>query len=369
MLLNIAAAIALCLAYLSNYINPSRIWMFAFFGLVYPLLLLINIVFVLFWWWRRNKYALLSFAVILIGIAFIGRYFQVHFGRDQQNTANRIKVLSYNVRLFNYFEWDRNKAVRDSIFSFIKGQNPGIVCLQEFYTRNNPESLSEKKVKSRLNHVPYSHIEYTYRSGNNTTNFGIAIFSKYPIVNRGSINFKNSLNACIYSDILVKGDTFRIYNLHLQSIRFKKNNLELIDSLRHINNIEMSEVKDFSLRLKQAYIERGKQTSLVAEHIKKSPYPVIICGDFNDTPISYAYHKLLGDNNDAYREAGGGLGSTYRGKMPNYRIDYIFHSPAFKAYDYNTRKVAFSDHFPVSCEFIYTPLKKANPKNQRSPRK
>jgi endonuclease/exonuclease/phosphatase family metal-dependent hydrolase len=223
--------------------------------------------------------------------------------------------------------------------------------MQDFFTKN-AQGLSEKFIRTSLSAMPYSHISYTYsfRSG---SDYGIATFSKYPIVNKGKIKFDKSFNSCIYSDILIDVDTIRVYNVHLQSIRLRKDNYGIIDSIFKLNTNRLDDVKDISVRLRDAYVIRARQVDELKSHMALSPYPVILCGDFNDTPVSYTYHQLLGDKKDAYRESGGGPGNTYRGKLPSYRIDYIFHDDSFVSGNYKTSKLNLSDHFPVSCVLKY----------------
>jgi endonuclease/exonuclease/phosphatase family metal-dependent hydrolase len=350
--LNILAVLALCLSYLSNYINPARIWGVAFFGLGYPFLLIINLGFLIYWWWRKNRYALISLFFILIGIGNIGRYFQLNRSMKNNLTDDNLKILTYNVRIFNYFKWENNSSACDSIISFVNRENPDVVCFQEFYTRKDINELTEESIKLKLSSYKYAHIGYTKKFNSKNSLFGIATFSKYPIINKDRLVFSNSVNACIYSDIVVGEDTFRIYNLHLQSINLKKENYALMDSIFYINSKKIDEVKDVTSRLKKAYISRSKQTNIVENHMKESPYPVIMCGDFNDTPVSYTYQKLLGEKSDAYRESGRGFGNTYRGKLPSFRIDYIFYTNHFTSFDYQTFKIKLSDHYPVGTSLV-----------------
>lgn len=350
--LNILAVLALCLSYLSNYINPARIWGVAFFGLVYPFLFFINIGFIIYWWWRKKKYALISLLFILIGIGNISRYIQLNRSTKNNPTDIFLKVLTYNVRIFNYFKWENNSSACDSIISFVNRENPDIVCFQEFYTRKDVNELTEKSIKSKLDAYKYSHIGYIKRFNSGKSLFGIATFSKYPIINKNRLVFSNSVNTCIYSDIVVEKDTFRIYNIHLQSIKLKKENYALMDSIFHINSKKINAVKDVTSRLKKAYISRSEQTNTIVNHMNKSPHPVILCGDFNDTPVSYTYQKLLGEKSDAYRESGRGFGNTYRGKLPSFRIDYIFFSNYFTSFDYRTYKMKLSDHYPIGTSLV-----------------
>ncbi len=346
-LINLIAAFGLCCAYLSNIVDPAKLWQFSFFGLAYPFLFLANIVFIVFWWWRKKRIALLSFFCIIIGFGNIGRYFQVRVPAKEIQTENSIKVLSYNVRVFNHFEWEEGISVRDSILEYMYNEDAGIVCMQEFLTRTNRPVQSEIHVKEKLSNTPYAHINYTIMSNQGATQFGLATFSKYPIVRRGVIIFENSPNSCIYTDIKKESDTVRIYNIHLQSIKLNNYDYGLMDSLFSFNSDRLDEMKAISTSLKEAFIKRSKQVRSIIQHMKESPYSIILCGDFNDTPVSYSYHQLLGDRKDAYREAGSGLSRTYRGKLPSYRIDYIFYSGNVSAITYKTGKIHLSDHYPV----------------------
>lgn len=352
LILNSIAATALLLAYLSDVVNPATIWGFAFLGLAYPYLLLINIAFVIFWWWRKNKNAFISVIAILLGFGFLIRYVQFPAKKKLPKDQKSLNIVSYNVRIFNYYKWENKSSISDSLLEFIVDQKPGIACFQEFFTKKLDPKLSEQGIKQKLASLPYAHIEYSKVFNRGQSHFGIATFSKFPIINKGKILFGNSVNACIYSDILVDSDTFRIYNMHLQSIQLKKDNYTLMDSIFYLNSKKLDEVKDVTSRMKRAYIARSEQTLTIAEHMSNSPYPIIMCGDFNDTPASFTYKKLLGDKLDAYRESGSGLGKTYRGNLPSFRIDYIFYSPEFYSRKYQTHKVRYSDHYPISVSLI-----------------
>ncbi len=348
-LFNLAAALALCGAYLSNIIDPAFIWQFAFFGLAYPVLLITNIGFFIFWWWRKRKIALLSLFCILIGFGNLGRYMQLRFSNNKDASQNALKIISYNVRLFNHFEWEEGISVRDSIIEYLKDESPDIICFQEFLVRKDRKLQSKEHIVQELSSTPYHHINYSRELTQGSSQFGQATFSKYPIVNKGVILFENSPNSCIYSDIDFGSDTLRIYNLHLQSTRLKKYDEYLIDSLFHFNSSRLNDYKALSSRLKKAFIKRSEQVKIIKGHMNESPFPIILCGDFNDTPVSYTYHQLLGKKKDSFRESGSGISKTYRGKLPSYRIDYIFFSACFRSTDYRVDNKKLSDHYPVVC--------------------
>jgi endonuclease/exonuclease/phosphatase family metal-dependent hydrolase len=350
---NIIAAGALFLANMANFISPANIWPIAFFGLAFPILLLINLGFIAFWIWRRKYLTFISIIVLLIGVTNIGRYIQSDIFHKPKTFHNGIKLLSYNVRIFNFYNWEKGSSVREKILNFVIRQKPDILCFQEFLTRENRPGQSKRAIDLKLSQLPYVHVSYSFH-GKDFINYGIATYSIYPIVNRGAIKFKNSFNACIYSDLLVKQDTIRVFNVHLESIKLRGNDYNFIDSLvLDFNSSRFIEARNISGRLKQAFIKRAQQVDELNRYIKESPYPVVVCGDFNDTPVSYTYQKVKGNLEDAFMSSGIGIGNTYRGNFPSFRIDYIFHSRQIESSNYETHRINLSDHYPVSCELSF----------------
>jgi endonuclease/exonuclease/phosphatase family metal-dependent hydrolase len=208
--------------------------------------------------------------------------------------------------------------------------------------------MSEAKIKKKLARTSYHYIKYTSLKPN--SNFGIATFSKYPIVGGGDILFEKTYNLCIYTDIYINKDTVRVYNNHLQSVRFLKQHYELVDSLKFpYHQKQFHGIWDITTRLKLAFKLRAMQAETIAVHIKRSPYPVMVCGDFNDTPVSYTYQTIRNNLNDAFEEAGSGFGHTYLGRFPSYRIDYILFDNNFGATNYRSPKLELSEHYPVLC--------------------
>lgn len=345
--------ISLLLSYLSPYANPKSFWVFAFFGLLYPWLLLMNIIFLLWWIIRWKKLYWLSLAVILIG--WTNMKYLFHFG-GTQNTGSGIKVLSYNVRNFDLYNWSHNKDTRNKIFSLLKKQSADIICLQEFFHGDSGRFATIDSVMKATNSVQH-HIKYTY-SKKQKDHWGIATFSKYPIIFMGKVPFKyKSNNICIFSDIKIGKDTIRVYNMHLQSIKFGYDDYRFIEALKETNDtLDAEDIgigsKNILRRIKRAFIKRTTQAEKILTHINSCKYPVIICGDFNDTPFSYTYHLFSEKYTDSFMESGRGIGNTYNGIMPSYRIDYIFHSADFTSYGFNVLKENLSDHYPVCTQLV-----------------
>lgn len=349
---NILFAVLLISTFLSVYVSPETSWVFAFIGMAYPFVLIINIAFVIFWILFKKWLFIISLICILAGWNSFEKFIQFRFKKPDSSVVHHsVKLLTYNVRLFNYYKWHNDAEAWKKIIQYIEKEDPDIVCFQEFLTIPGGE-LDLDNLKKLLSFLPYSHVNYTHRIPGKIS-LGLATFSKFPIIRKEKYDFNKSLNGTIISDIVSGNDTFRIYNCHLQSIRFRKDYSNLVDSLLfNYSDKQLNELKDVSLQMRQAFIQRAGQVDILERHIKSSPYPLIVCGDFNDTPISYTYYKLSKNLKDAFVQSGTGTGTTFRGNFPYVRIDYVLFSEPFNATYYHTDKVDWSDHYPVLFDFI-----------------
>ncbi len=340
-------ALTLLISYMAVHISPGDFALPAFFGLAYPYLLLINIILVVIWAMMLRFEAFISIVIIAIGLTHFSNYIKLL--KPVGDKTNTFKVISYNVRLFNYFE---NKNVTNSekrIIEFLKTQRPDILCIQEYFGLGNPD---EKEVAFReaLGGKYYSHIKVLGRGKNRF--YGIATFSKYPIIKKGEIVHPASSSLSIYSDIIMGRDTFRVYNSHLQSFRLQRMERTLIEELTQPDNNEaMGEVKSLYVNLKNGFIRRALQSQVVKDNINRSPYPVIVAGDFNDTPVSYSYRKIRKGLNDSFVNSGYGAGFTYRGNYPPNRIDYILYDKVLTNSYFEIVRIKFSDHYPIIAYF------------------
>ncbi len=352
---NILAALLLLVSYTAPYINPARFLFPAFLGLAYPFLLLINLVFLFFWIIRLKKELLVSLIAILIGWGHLMNFLPINFSKPSETenlpAKNTLTLMSYNVRTFDQYNWSKQTNTLEGIYGLIADEAPDILCIQEFYTVNKI-GLRERDVLRNLSPFPYYSIYYSIKSSSDA-GFGIATFSKFPILKTSRIPFDNSSNQAVYTDILFESDTIRVFNIHLQSIRFGQNNYSFIDTLSlKYSNRQIEEVKDIGKRLRDAFVQRAEQSKIIHNYILDSPYPVIVNGDFNDTPISYAYRRIQKGLSDAFREAGTGFGNTYAGDLPSYRIDFILYGQEFEATGFRRIKSKYSDHFPISADLL-----------------
>lgn len=354
LLLNLFFAILLALTYLAPIYSPEQILLPAILGLFYPVLFLINAGFVLFWLIRFKFYFLLSLITILAG----WNVMMMNFGKGRNHSQNpeisSFKFLSYNVRLFDQYKWLKGQDyfTRDAIFKFIATESPDIVNFQEFF-HGNDNYFPTLEPFIRLQLASHYHVDYVKVAGDNK-HYGLATFSRFPIVNRGSIRFENSTsNSGIYTDIVINLDTIRVFNFHLESIRFSNADYKFVTEFIDpgMQPQSSSNSKIILSKFRNAYRKRAQQARIAAEYIRQSPYPVIVSGDFNDTPVSYVYHTISDGLQDAFLRAGEGYGSTYSGGIPLIRIDYVLHSQSLFPNDFTIHKVDFSDHFPVTCLF------------------
>ncbi len=352
--INFVFILLLLLSYISVYVHPHDFWFFALFGLAYPFFLVINIIFAIIWAVKRKKAIIYPLIAIILGWGHLSNSFSFRiYNRAPTEPDNTFSFLSYNVRLFDLYEWIGGEWVRDSIFNFILAEDPDIIAIQEYFYRED-DPYNETRSFKRL-HDRYSHIAFSRSTGKNF-NFGMATFSRYPIVNKGEIRYRNTSNITIYTDIKINSDTIRVYNNHLQSFNFSKEDLDFIDNLAAgKTGRDISGFRSIAARMKQAYEMRSRQVDTLTESISDSPYPVIISGDFNETPVSHTYRRLrrLGLD-DAFVESGGnGLGRTYISSIPLFRIDYILHSKDLQSYYFRSPQIELSDHYPLYSNFTF----------------
>ena len=359
-ILNAVAVVALLLSYLATWISPGTISWLALFGLAYLPVIAVNILFVIGWAILGRKRALLSLAVILLGFNYLTATVQIFpkFWKASPENQEKIDVMSYNCRMFDWYNWRENTKNRDITFRKLVRENPDIICFQEFFYHRQKGVFDTRDSLTQILDAKNFHEQYS-QVVLGTQNFGIATFTRYPIVARGVIAIpRNQNNLCIYTDMVIdSGDTIRVYNAHLASIGFDDEDYKFVETLSESTSQEqqLKGSKKIIGRLLQAFERRAIQTAIITEHIRKSPYPVIVCGDFNDTPVSYTYEQFQDFLIDSFQESGWGFSHTYRGLFPAFRIDYIFHSAEFTGRNYHMLEEEISDHHPITTELYYLP--------------
>ena len=369
-------ALALLLTYPVPFINPSSFWLTAIWGLTYPFLLLINLGFLTYWLLKKRwRLFLFSLVVILLGSDLLMKTFAFNIIKsdnsfeetsteDEEETPQKeavdVKIMTYNVQNFDLYNWTENVESRNKMIELIQSEKPDIINFQEFYTDDKDDSEFHN-VKLLVNELGYKHYSFEKTLTLRTTNhWGLATFSKFPIAGKGRITFPETKNNIVaYTNIAIGEDTVRLFNLHLQSIHLGRQDLKYLKQLGLGDGKTKKEEKPdhwkaFSsivTKLKAAYVKRGNQASILADSIEQSPYKVIVCGDFNDTPTSFTYQTISNKLQDSFLQAGLGLGGTYAGPLPSFRIDYVLLDPSFEVLSSQVIRKKYSDHYPMTSEF------------------
>ncbi len=346
LLVNVLVLFCLALSYLAGIISPIKFWPFAFVAMSYPIILGITVVFMLYWLVRTKWWFLaLNLCLLLFKADYVTGTFQLKFGKKD---TQGIKVMTYNVRLFDRYNWSKDRRTRSRAQEFIFNQQPNILCIQEFY---NPQGDKFRAIDtlSAGNSIKHIHTENYSATKNSKNQLGLATLTSYPILNKGKINFENSKSALvIFTDVLIDSDTVRIYNLHLQSIHLGNKGYAVLDEIIATKDLEdVNDGKVVLSRMKNGFNLRAKQANIVAEHIASSPYSVIVCGDFNDVPTSYTYQTIANGLEDSFSQSGSGLGTTYV-RVPFFRIDNILYSKQFEAKSHTVHPYELSDHLAVT---------------------
>lgn len=298
----------------------------------------------------KNSLVLLPLLSILIGSPILFNIIQNNpQGEAKKDKGAHVHIVSYNTRLFGLYNNNRH-AIRKGIISFVKNEAPDIICFQEFYHREKAGFFNTKDTLLSTLNTPHFYESYTHHM-KGQQHFGLATFSKYPILSNGKLDFGNDLNnSCIFSDILIDQDTLRVYNAHLASIRFQRDDyLTFGDEDAKQLYPKNKGGQQILRRLSSAFKKREEQMNELINHIKTSPYPVFLCGDFNDTPTSYAYQLINRYLVDAFKKSGSGFSGTYIGSLPSFRIDYLMHSTNLHSWKYKRHSIKLSDHNPISC--------------------
>jgi endonuclease/exonuclease/phosphatase family metal-dependent hydrolase len=352
---NLAVVVLMLITLAGSVLSPEIVVLPAYTSLFFPITVLLNFVFVIIWALARRWYFLISLFILLLSTQQVADVFPVHFGKTDKEKPVGVPVtlLTYNTLMSG--ELVKHTAAKPNpVIKFILDTDADVVCLQEFAVSPNDKYLTENDIKTIFKKYKYSHIWLKQKQ--NWARSGVATFSKFPITRKYNIPFNSKYTVSISSDIAVGCDTFRLINNHLESNRLTERDRELpIDLKNNFNTDNFSGTTlHLSRKLSSAYKVRARQADAIAAYSAKSPYKLIICGDFNDVPVSYTYTKIKGKLKDAFSETAFGPGWTMNLSIYKFRIDYVLFDPRFTVDQYRVPKVNLSDHFPVLCK-LYIP--------------
>lgn len=328
---NIVICIFTLISYLAPFVDPNKTWVLSFFGLAYPYFLLINLLFIILWMFRGSKNAFLSVIVILLGFHYVGELFV--WKKPDIDIEKGIKIISYNLNQ-GYYLYEK-KIPQGELENYLIDDDPDICLLQEVNTAYIQDEIKGLKAFGYKLKIP---------------DIGTSIYSKYPYVRKGHIDFIMATNSCIWGDFKIGSDTVRIYSVHFKSNQISKQAEDIVAVIEKENKIESKNIRGILRNYKNNVKIRAEQVKQVKEHILKSPYPVIIGGDFNDPPVSYTYREFNDFLQDAFKEKGLGFGISYQGVIPFLRIDYLFVSKEIKILEFKTDSRKYSDHYPITAE-------------------
>lgn len=350
---NIAAIILLFSSFLSWNVSPLKTNLFSYIGLGFGMIFLLNLCYLVFWiLFSKWKLALVSLIAIILCYKPVTTFFPVHLFSDEA-PAEALEVLTYNVQGFPE-ERSKNSS-EHPILDYIARTDADIVCLQEYLVSKTGQSIfSQRDVNRILNKYPYRSVTGLEYSGKYHI-FGLACFSKYPIEKTHEVVFASSYNGAAVYTINVNGQRYTVANVHLESNSIQAEDKKLYsDFIQNSDSVRLEAVTaNIRTRLGGAYRMRAQQVEKVKQHIaSQETQGSIICGDFNDTPISYAYHQMKKGLKDAYVSTAFGPGITYHEDLFLFRIDYIMHSKNIRSFKTKVDKVKFSDHYPLRTSLV-----------------
>jgi endonuclease/exonuclease/phosphatase (EEP) superfamily protein YafD len=320
---------------------PSAHWFVSILMISLPLAWLGLAVLAVVWLFFRPWRALLSVVGLLLGYWLWPRTLSLHTAGAVAVNKLPLRLLSYNVSVFGsdefYLTQKESKKTR-VLVDWVVRHPASVKCFQEFYTGNESPSF---RVAQRLDSAGYYYRAYLHPLS--TGYVGVATFSKYPIVAQGKLVF-GSFNGMVWADIKLGADTVRVVNVHLQSMGIRVRRVLEQDEMKGVK----SETRTVLGALKTGFVARRREVQLIEETVRASPHPVIVTGDFNDTPYSFVYNRMRQLLRSAFEDAGVGFGFTLNRAPRLVRIDNQFYDPRLQLVDFTThRTIPHSDHYPI----------------------
>jgi len=352
--LNYIFIVLLLLTNLTPVVAPDVFWPMTLMGLIFPVLVIINLLFVIFWIVLFKRYLFYSLLTLILSYALILDHYQLGNKKLQIiDKSETYRILSFNGHnLSNTNEFKGDKEVRAQIMEYAASQAADIICFQESqtYPTRGVNVVKDYQHGFGLKHV-YK-IPYLLKDSHEFLDL-LVLFSKYPIINTHDF-YLDGKSYGFYVDLNIDGKTIRLFNLHLESNHFSRSDYRIFtESEANFDEKKRNRLLGLLQKLKKYSVKRSFQARTIKTEILKSPYPVIIAGDFNDTPASFAVQHISEELKDAFKEQGSGYSNTYNGNLPPMRIDYLLFDQSAIIQNYKVLKVDLSDHYPLVVNFTF----------------
>jgi endonuclease/exonuclease/phosphatase family metal-dependent hydrolase len=357
--LNITLAILFLLSCYNSWFNSQYVWFFGLLTLGSFYLLLLLILFILFWLFSIPRFMLINIITIALCWQPLTHLLQLKILSEFkiQKDPVDLRVMTWNVEHFDILEHRTHPERKLQMLGMISEATPDVACFQEMVGNElTPAAINYiPEFMKRMNMKEYHYSFNSKLDFDGRHHFGIITFSKFPIINKQTVSFPpHDYNSIFqYTDIVKGQDTFRVFNLHLQSLKFSDSNLKYIEDPSLDGKADLRNSKNILSKFKNGFLKRRLQSSRIRAEIEKSPYPVVVCGDFNDVPNSYAYDKIGRGLKNVFTERGTGIGRTFYGISPTLRIDNIFVDKRFDVIQYIRVKKKISDHFPIIADIRF----------------
>jgi endonuclease/exonuclease/phosphatase family metal-dependent hydrolase len=326
----------LLLTYITPYISAGKWGWLSLLALTYPFIMLANGLFAMGWLLTKNWYSLFSIIALLGGFSFHTRYVKLFsIGNNQATCKESIRLMSYNMRGLSMVPVKKGAGIEGKIDSLYNALDdleefPDILCLQEV---SEGDLIAKRFGMKHSLHAPKS---------------TLWVLSRYPILKHGELDGAETSPSCMWADVKTPQGILRVYNMHLVSNRVTNTAEELIQDMDLKNENTWQNIRFIVDRYRHTTKLRAAEAQTLRKHLSTSPYPAVIAGDGNDTPLSHTYQLLADGMTDSFKTRGSGLSTTYASTLPLLRIDYLLGTTAVHFKDHYTHHLRYSDHYPVS---------------------